>query len=388
MSRTARTYRLADQVGPGLSCDEAGLFLGETPLLARDSGQGWQPRPLADGTASYGLPVDFTGKLAGLRGVATALTRGDVALAKIAALQLRLPDPPPLSKGSLAAEALIELAYALQASDLLAKEFDSDKHPRWPAGAPDHQGGQFAPSGAAGAPQAAPAPAAKKPKGRQEKADSASPLATSLHRKPQKLSPQAKALLDTLEAKLKDPSNQGVVTFDNRDDALKDMGYFFSADITRYDDSRNQVERGAWLLYDPQTGLWSYDRSQMRVGTQNASRVSLPWDAATFAAYQAGDAVGVHIHPLIDESNPNELNAVQNNLDNQTFSKPSHEGPGDAGSFAAISKEHATPLHAAVIGSDGSISYADGGADITDYEGKKVDRIAPRGTIPMLVPGH
>lgn len=387
MSQTARTFRLAEAIGAGLSCESAGLFLGETPLLAHDA-QGWRPRPLdelnAAGAACYGLAVDFAGKLAGLRAVAGALDRGDLALAKIAALQLRLPDPPLLAKGPNAEGAFVGLVYALQACGILAKTFDEAKHPRWPAGSADHQGGQFAPAGEAGAPEAAPAP--KKPRSHQGKPDQASPLATSLQRKPQQLTPQARALLNTLQGKLKDPSNQGVVTFDNRDDALKDMGYFFSADITRYDDSKHQYERGAWLLQDPQTGLWSYDRSQMRVGTQGA--VGLSWDVQTFAAYSAGNAVYVHIHPLIDESDPTEQNAQQNNVANETFSAPSRGYASDAGTFAAVSKEHQTSLHAAVIGSDGSVSYADGGGDVTDYEGKNVHRIAPHGTVPMLQPGQ
>jgi hypothetical protein len=155
MNQPIRIFRLADEVGAGLSCDGAGLVLGETPLLERDAALGWRLRPLdelnAAGAACYGLPVDFAAKLAGLRAAAAALDRGEVALAKIAALQLCLPDPPPLSKGPLAEGAFIELAYALQSSGILAKTFDEAKHPRWPGGSPDHQGGQFAPAGEAGA---------------------------------------------------------------------------------------------------------------------------------------------------------------------------------------------------------------------------------------------
>ena len=392
MSQTARTFRLADQIGAGLSCDESGLFLGQAPLLTRDPDQGWRPRPLdalnAAGAASYGLRIDFAAKLAGLRTVAAALDCGEIALAKIAALHLRLPDPPPLAKDLLNEGALVQLASDLQASGVLAKDFDPDKHPRWPAGTPDHQGGQFAPAGGAGAPKAGPpAPAPKKPKGPQGKPDQASPLATSLQRKQQKLSPQSRALLNTLEGKLKDPSNQGVVTFDNRDDALKDMGYFFSADITRYDDSKSQVERGGWLLHDPQTGLWSYDRSQMQVGLSH--EVSLGLNPQVEAAYRAGTAIDVHIHPLKDEFQPY---GQQDNVANEGFSQPgSFQGQAlenDADKLSAFSRSNGPALHAAVIGTNGSIWYADGGPRLEDYGGRRVTQVAPRGTVPMLKPGE
>jgi len=389
MSQTARTFRLSDRTGAGLSCDETGLFLGDAPLLERDGAGQWRPRPLealnAAASQRYGLPVDLAAKLGGLRAVAGALDRGGTALARIAALQLQLPDPAALAKGAARQDALIELVLGLQASGLLAKEFDETKHPRWPAGSPDHQGGQFAPAGAAGAPEAAPK-AAKKPS-HQGQQDKASPLATSLQRKPEKLSPQAKALLVTLQAKLKDPDNQGVVSFNNREDALKDMGYFFSADITRFDDSRHQVERGAWLLYDPQTGLWSYDRSRMQVGESHA--VSLGANAEETAAYRAGTAIAVHIHPLADESQPY---AREDNVANEGFSQPgSFQGQAldnDADRLSTFSRLSGPPLHAAVIGTDGSIWYADGGPSRDDYGGKRVTRVEPRGSVPMLKPGE
>src|SRR5271155_5838460 len=49
-------------------------------------------------SASYGWPVDVAGKCGGLAVIASALERGDLALAKIAALLLRFPDPPSLTK--------------------------------------------------------------------------------------------------------------------------------------------------------------------------------------------------------------------------------------------------------------------------------------------------
>ena len=44
------------------------------------------------------------------------------------------------------------------------------------------------------------------------------------------------------------------------------------------------------------------------------------------------------------------------------------------------------PFHAAVIGSDGSISCARGGVRPEDYETRNVIRVAPPGTIPMRNP--
>ena len=43
------------------------------------------------------------------------------------------------------AEEVLDLARALQASDLLSRDWDPSKHPRWPAHSPDGVGGQFAP---------------------------------------------------------------------------------------------------------------------------------------------------------------------------------------------------------------------------------------------------
>ncbi len=50
-------------------------------------------------SSCYGLPVDFAAKAGGLAAIARALNGGDLALAKIATLHLRLPHPPSLAKG-------------------------------------------------------------------------------------------------------------------------------------------------------------------------------------------------------------------------------------------------------------------------------------------------
>jgi hypothetical protein len=101
--------------------------------------------------------------------------------------------------------------------------------------------------------------------------------------------------------------------------------------------------------------------------------------------YGAGNVIFVHIHPLIAvpaAPGLGDAKADEDNAANRTFSV----GPKlDTGTLSALSG----PGHivqAAVIGSDGSISYTAGGDQPGDYEGKNVTLVAPRGTIPMLNP--
>jgi len=104
-----RFFRLTGGRGRGVSCGEDGLFAGDTALLEkvadREGQREWRPRLQSDLardlTKAYGLPVDLSGKLAGLEAVAGALNRGDIAHAQVAALLLRLSDPPNESKGSV-----------------------------------------------------------------------------------------------------------------------------------------------------------------------------------------------------------------------------------------------------------------------------------------------
>lgn len=158
MTRFARYFRLTDERESGISCNEHGLFVGGTPLLQRSSSPGiaanWQPRPQPDLDRElgkrYGLPVAIDGKIAGLRTVARALEQGNLTRAQIAALHLRLPDPPALTKTARAGAEVIDLARRLQESRLLKENWNPGKHPRWPAGSDGGIGGQFAPSDAAG----------------------------------------------------------------------------------------------------------------------------------------------------------------------------------------------------------------------------------------------
>jgi hypothetical protein len=156
-----------------------------------------------------------------------------------------------------------------------------------------------------------------------------------------------------------------VVSFDSRDAALKDMGYFLSADITKFDPGYAQLERAGWLVYDP----------------DNVSNLSLE----PVAVHGAGNVIYVHIHPLIPvplSPISGDPHAVEDNAANRIFS------PGDRSAFSTASRLIRSPLQAAVIGSDGSISYAAGGDKPDDYRDKSVTLVAPKGTIPLLDPNH
>ena len=92
----------------------------------------------------YGAPVNMAGKWSGLSTIANALNRGDLALAKIASVQMRLPDLPHFSARN---ESVAKLVFLLRHGGLLKEGWDPTKHPRWPAGSPDGQGGEFSPAG-------------------------------------------------------------------------------------------------------------------------------------------------------------------------------------------------------------------------------------------------
>jgi A nuclease family of the HNH/ENDO VII superfamily with conserved AHH len=140
------------RTGRGVSCDANGAFIGDVPLLKRSIVNGrerWEPRECVELSkaigASFGLPIDLSSKMGGIRAIANALNEGDVARAQIATVLLRIPDQPVLSKGVHDPAELIDFVRELQWSGLLKADWDPDEHPRWPAGAPDSQGGQFSP---------------------------------------------------------------------------------------------------------------------------------------------------------------------------------------------------------------------------------------------------
>jgi A nuclease family of the HNH/ENDO VII superfamily with conserved AHH len=147
-------FHLSPRGSGGIFCDETGAFVGAIPMLARTRRSGkdeWRARDCDDlaqeMSAQYGLPVDMSSKRGGLTAIAKALNEGDVVRARIATVLLGIPDPPSLSKGAPSRQEMIKLACDLHASGLLKADWDDDEHPRWPAGAPESQGGRFAPKG-------------------------------------------------------------------------------------------------------------------------------------------------------------------------------------------------------------------------------------------------
>jgi hypothetical protein len=121
-------FRLAED---GVRCDESGCFVGGVALLRRSpASANWTARSLdeldEDLSALYGLPIDSAAKRGGLAVVAGALQRSEMALAKIAALLLRFPDPPALGKD----RGTSDLAERLLESGLLKGVWDEAQHPR------------------------------------------------------------------------------------------------------------------------------------------------------------------------------------------------------------------------------------------------------------------
>jgi hypothetical protein len=160
-----RCFRLQETIGSGVHCSEKGLFVGRTPLLERAHLEGrrgaWRPRPVFeiqhDLGETYGIPIDLTAKHGGIVNVARALSNQETAQAQVSALLLQFPDPPPVPIVESDIAQLVDLAKALQASNLLSRDWDPDKHPRWPARSPDRTGGQFAPRGSANSLESEPA---------------------------------------------------------------------------------------------------------------------------------------------------------------------------------------------------------------------------------------
>ncbi len=136
----------------GVSCTPEGLFLGRTALIERH-GRGYEVRASAEierllGPA-YGYPgIALDRVMPGLGRVASALGEGNLCLAQIAALRLRLPDlPDGISRDALEAEdALIKAAPG--GPGLARAGWDPAEHPR--AGVPPNPG-WFAPTGGSGA---------------------------------------------------------------------------------------------------------------------------------------------------------------------------------------------------------------------------------------------
>lgn len=129
----------------GISCDATGAFVGGVPLLSRIKSRGsvsWKARNIDElneelGPA-YGLPIDFSPKAAGLATIARAFNDRHLALAQIATLNLRLPNPPNLEKSVQSTDELLGLAALLAWTGILKGDWDPDEHPR--VGGPPNPG--------------------------------------------------------------------------------------------------------------------------------------------------------------------------------------------------------------------------------------------------------
>lgn len=140
-----RTFGLAPSGSRrGISCQTDGAYIGNVPLLTRSQANGrghWEPRECAalshHVSTEFGVPIDLSSKMKGLKAIARALNEGDVARAQVAAVLLGIPDPPPRSASAQSRVAMIKLIRELAWSGLIKNSWDPDEHPRWPAGASD-----------------------------------------------------------------------------------------------------------------------------------------------------------------------------------------------------------------------------------------------------------
>jgi hypothetical protein len=144
-------WRLSEESGEdnlGLSCSDQGLLLGSTALIERRDGR-FVVRERSDIEQLLSRAYDKTffadGLMPGLTTVAAALNANDQALARIAAVHLRLPDlPDRASRDSMTAlDVLIKYARD-EGGD---SNWNPALHPR--AGTPPNPG-WFAPTDGAG----------------------------------------------------------------------------------------------------------------------------------------------------------------------------------------------------------------------------------------------
>lgn len=89
----------------GVSCDTSGAFIANVSLLKRSHKHGkdhWEPRDCNELSkaigSSFGLPIDMSSKVGGLKAICNALNDGDIARAQIATVLLGIPDPPAFTK--------------------------------------------------------------------------------------------------------------------------------------------------------------------------------------------------------------------------------------------------------------------------------------------------
>ena len=114
-----------------VTCNQNGVFVGCIPLLKKADGF-WKPRSIAELnnelTNCYRLPVDIASKVDALALIASALNRGDFALAAIATVHMQIPDPP--ARALKMDDEFRRRALALYYSGFLKAGWDPAKHPR------------------------------------------------------------------------------------------------------------------------------------------------------------------------------------------------------------------------------------------------------------------
>src|SRR5579862_3123819 len=157
MDQSETWFRLSPttRASSAVSCTKDGAFVGGVALLEKCSQPagtvGWRPRALKglndDLTERFGVPIDFTRAMSGVAAIGRALSAGDLARAQLITVLLKIPDPPDLAESQCTAPEVASTALRLYASGILKSDWDSNKHPRWPAGSPGGTGGEFAPAG-------------------------------------------------------------------------------------------------------------------------------------------------------------------------------------------------------------------------------------------------
>jgi len=126
-----REFRLSAR-GRGVSCDSDGAFVGPVPLLELSAGGRWEPRDhnqlSKQLSTGFGVPVDLSSKMGGLKEIAKALNEDDLARAQIATVLLGIPDPP-LAKTAVPHDETIRLIRDLHWSGLLKLDEDCLESP-------------------------------------------------------------------------------------------------------------------------------------------------------------------------------------------------------------------------------------------------------------------
>jgi hypothetical protein len=158
-----RIWRLSEKSSDdnlGLACTEQGLVLGRTLLIERRNGR-FVVREQSEleclFSLAYGREATAQRLMPGLATVASALNANDQALARIAAVHLRIPDVPDRAARDAMEVADILIKYArdegggadrdlpMQPREICKASPDDPKHPGWPAGTEGGRGGQFRP---------------------------------------------------------------------------------------------------------------------------------------------------------------------------------------------------------------------------------------------------